>query len=631
MKKVICSLFVLFPLSSYSFGAQLAELETETTKELLLFYDWEELLVEAPTRRPTKMQDVAENISIITAEEIRVMNAHSVNEILRTVTGVNAGNRSGNFGERGNPNIHASDYVHVLLLLDGVRLNDVDAGYPETGGIPVQIIDRIEVVKGPASSAWGSALGGVINIVTKQAGNEGRPTGTIYGSYGEEASQDYRADAAGELGNFRYYLYGGYMDSDGLDDDKYFENKSFYGKLVSALTEDVSLTFTAGYWYPDFKLFDFPEYDLNYMADIENYLITGKLDAVLSPKLRLNFDLYFRSQEWRNQSESLATGEFLDGQIWDNNLYGGSAHLTWVEDNHTMLLGAELSRGENDRTWLDASAPTISWGTEKRNDWALYFNDTIKWEKLTLTPGLRYDHLSIAGASSDDILSPSLGATYKITDDTLFRATAARGFIRPPISQVVGGPGFAGNPDLKPEDLWSLQAGIESTHITNTHLKADVFYHWQDDTWYWNDDLGLYVNGGVSERTGVELNATVNPFEHFTSGLGVTYIWVEPYQGKNDETYGLNVKLNYNTERFGSLALFGNYFWWHEGLAHYTGSYDDMIWDLHYNKDIFTHEGSPTTVNVFFSLRNLFNGAQYSDELFINPDRWFEAGLRIHF
>jgi hypothetical protein len=72
----------------------------------------------------------------------------------------------------------------------------------------------------------------------------------------------------------------------------------------------VSLTFTAGYWYPDFKLFDFPEYDWNYMADIENYLITGKLDAVLSPKLRLNFDLYFRSQEWRNQSETLATGEF---------------------------------------------------------------------------------------------------------------------------------------------------------------------------------------------------------------------------------------------------------------------------------------------------------------------------------
>jgi vitamin B12 transporter len=629
MKKILSSISLFFLLPSYSYGAQLDTLVSETAEELLLFYDWEELLVEAPTRRPTSLKDVAENISIITAEEIRAMNVHSVNEILQTVTGVQVFFRGGHFGGKGSLAIHGSTYEHVLLLLDGVRLNDVDAGYPETTGIPVQIIDRIEIVKGPASSAWGSALGGVINIVTKKPGENQRPAGTLYGSYGEGPSQEYRIDAAGRRGRIGYYLYGGYMDSDGLLDDRYFQNKSLYAKVRGELAEDVALTFTAGYWYPDLKDFDWPASDLNYKNDMENYLVTSKLEAGLAPEMRLALDLYYRGQRWRNHYESLSTGAMMQDQIWDNALYGGSAHLTRESDNHTMLFGAELSRGENDRTWLYASSPSVYWGTEKRNDWAVYFNDTIKWKKLTITPGLRYDHLSIVDAKSDDIVSPSLGATYKITDNTLLRATAGHGFIRPAIGLIVGANGYPGYPVLKPENLWSVQAGIESTGFKNTHLKADIFYHHTDDSWYWDDNLGLYVNGGVSERTGFELNALVSPFAHFTAGLGYTFVWVEPYPEDGDETYGLNIKLNYNTERIGSLTIFGRYFRMVEYETSSGARIDDMIWDLHYNKDIYTHKESGINVNFFFSGRNLFNGKHYGSDFFKNTDRWFEAGLRI--
>lgn len=633
-RSMIRKLFIisaLIAICSPSFADQLTKIESETARELLLFYDWDELLVEAPTRRPTSLKDVAENISIITAEDIVQMNAHSVNEILKTVTGVQIAFFGGHFGGEASLGIHASNYEHVLLLLDGVRLNDVDAGWPSTEGIPIQIIDRIEIVKGPASSAWGSALGGVINIITKQTGSTQRPAGTVYGSYGEESSQDFRADAAGALGNLGYYLYGGYMDSDGLVDDRYFKNKSFYSKFNSELTSDVVLSFTAGYWHPDYKQFDLPEFDLNYKSDVENYLVTGKLDASLSPEMQFSLNLYYRGQEWHNHNETLRTGKFITKNIWDNGLYGGSANLTVSKENHTMLLGAELSRGENDRTYRSASTPTINWGTETRKDWAVYFNDTIKWEKLTITPGVRYDHLSIDDASSDNIISPSLGAIYKITDHTLLRTTAARGFIRPAIGLTVGDPWYEGYPDLQPEDLWSLQGGIESTHFNNTYLKADVFYHRQDDTWYWDDDAGLYLNGGVSERTGFELNGTARPFRHFTASLGFTYIWVEPYMEDGDSTYGLNLKMNYSSERAGSLTLFGRYYWWSEDEADDTGSYDDMIWDLHYNKDIYNHKDSGTIMNFFVSGRNLFNGDHYTIDWVINPERWFEAGLRINF
>ena len=86
--------FILLAFASIgtiSFATNLSQIESETTAELLLYYDWEELLVEAPTRRLARIKDVAENISIITAEEIAEMNTHSVNEILRTVTGLHIG------------------------------------------------------------------------------------------------------------------------------------------------------------------------------------------------------------------------------------------------------------------------------------------------------------------------------------------------------------------------------------------------------------------------------------------------------------------------------------------------------------------------------------------------------------
>jgi vitamin B12 transporter len=118
-------------LCSNSIAAEPEEMQLETdsvtVRELLLYYDLEDL-INVAYRRPTKLRYVAENISIITAEEIRAMNAHSVAEVLNTVPGVRVGFRGGNFGGSAALAIQESSYEHVLLLLDGVRLNDVDAG-----------------------------------------------------------------------------------------------------------------------------------------------------------------------------------------------------------------------------------------------------------------------------------------------------------------------------------------------------------------------------------------------------------------------------------------------------------------------------------------------------------------------
>ena len=89
------------------------------------------------------------------------------------------------------------------------------------------------------------------------------------------------------------------------------------------------------------------------------------------------------------------------------------------------------------------------------------------------------------------------------------------------------------------------------------------------------------------------------------------------------------MKLKYNTSRFGSLTLAGRYLWWPLDEVYAGSRYDDMIFDLHYNKDVF--KSATTRTNFFVSVRNLFNGDYYWMDVFRNPQRWVEAGLRIEF
>ena len=657
MNRVLLILLLCFscclPFSAVALAGQGAE--TETEQEMLLYYDWNELHVEAPTRRPTRIKDVAENISVITAQEIAEMNAHSVNEILRTVTGMRIG-FSEYYAGSGTNHIHTSSYQHNLILLDGVRINDVDQGFTYTTGIPVQIIDRIEIVKGPASSAWGSALGGVINIITKTGTQNSRPTGAVYGSYGERKSRDLRVDAGGGRRKFRYYLYAGRLDTDGLvpadpssdlSPDRFADSKNAYAKVNFDPSKDIALTFSAAYWRDRHLNVIRLERDWQNPFGVDDYFVRGKLEAGLAPEVKLDLNLHYFNNVFTDHYTVLGNGlagnagDFHHEYIYDNSTYGGDIRLTWDKGRHSMLLGVEYYDGENDKSarygsFLQSSGafPLESLGVAEVTNEAVFFNDTIRWDRFAITPGLRYDHVNISDVLVEDWLNPSLGMTYKITEDTLVRATVARGFVRPGTNRVTGLTGtfgYAGNPELESQTAWSYQAGIESAAIKNMHLKADLFYHRLEDTWFFNRNIGLLDNGGITKKKGFELEATAGPFEKFTPGLGFTYVRLNELEDKSGEFYCLNAKLRYKDRRIGTVTLFGQYLWLGTLQSVQVGSprYDDMLWDLHYNKEILTTERTRT--DFFFSVRNLFSGANYSDNYFLNPARWVEAGLRFHF
>lgn len=200
--------------------------------DLLLFWEEKELYVQTATRSEKPLTQVAENMTVITAKEIEVMNANSVAEVLARVPGLFVNFGTNDYVSGAQIVIQGSEPRHVTVLLDGMPVNFISAGNAETSFIPLRIVERIEIIKGAASSAWGSALGGVVNIITRNTGDKALSNGMLSGTYGEANSRDLAAELRGKIGPLGYYLYAGQQASDGLVNNRDYRRSSVFAKLL---------------------------------------------------------------------------------------------------------------------------------------------------------------------------------------------------------------------------------------------------------------------------------------------------------------------------------------------------------------------------------------------------------------
>lgn len=633
---LVCSFLVCMFSLCHTAAAQ----SEEEMMVLCMFYKEKDLVV-SPTRHPKPISQVAENITVVTAREIEEMNAHTVAEVLNRVPGlfVNFSQGIESFGSASLISSQGSEERHVLVLLDGVQWNFLNSGHAETYSIPVGIIQRIEIIKGPASSAWGSSLGGVINIITKPAGTVSEPTGSVRASYGEENTRDYRAEASGSAGPVGYYLFAGKQKSDGLMPSRYFDNHSLYSKFHIPLSKDIAVGLSMGYSDPKIGLGDFPSVDITSAGASRTFFTTASLDASLTGELGLQVSLHRFEQRFVQMNDALGLGELYLESTFDEETTGGNGKLVWTHGAHTAVLGMDIDHGRLDQM-INAGPLLQSWGAPEISTthpdidlWAVYFNDTIVIDRWSVTPGIRYDYNSITGS----FVSPSLGVTYRLGQDSIVRASAARGFTIPPLSWTSGGALFLDpNPSLEPEKVWSYQAGVESAAFRYLWVKATIFRHELEDALVlepfgggapaYND---LEINNGKIRRHGLELEAETVPLYNLSLLAGFAYVDLRPSnEAGSGEIYSYNMSFRYDNRKSFRAQLFGHYVWWDYDAA-LKASYDDFIWDLNLNKKIRTN--AKTTPELFLTAHNIFNGSQYSLGDSKNPDRWVEAGIRVTF
>ncbi len=599
--------------------------ESEEMNVLEMFYDENDLVTTA-SRSAKPISQVAENITVITAEDIKAMNAHSVADVLNTVTGVQLLN---NYGPGSSPEVMVQGAAsrHVLVLIDGVSQNNLSDGFPDIGTMRTQHVDRIEIVKGPASSSWGSSLGGVINIITKSPDDSRKFGGTAVTSIGERNTGDYRGEVSGTIRSFGYYLSGGGFLTDGLQTGTDLRSGNIYSKLQWKPADDSIITLTIGYdtGTRGIGVMTLPDGIIKFRNRYDNFFSSLSLNQRISEDLSL--DAVFRSSYRKvaiAMKESSTGIESVYSSGKDIN-FGGNARLNWEKGPNNLVLGTDFDFGTLD-------SPNIADDHARLDKWAVYSNDTIRLGRFSLTPGLRYDYTS----SNGDFISPSLGTTCAIADSTIIRGYVARGFNTPPLGYTFGSTLFSvPNPDLKMEKVWSYSAGFETAVLSHIWVKATYFHHDVSDAL--TSVLlpsGYYttINGGKQKREGVEVELKTAPVFHFALTGGFTFINVK--DGTTGEVvnnvprYVYDVGIQYDDSRFLRALLKGRYIDYNSS-SYNSGKYSTMIWDLNLSKEFqLSHV---VTAEAFFTAHNLFNGAQYSMDFYKNPRRWFEGGLRFSF
>jgi vitamin B12 transporter len=593
----ICPIAFTITLCLAAFAFAQAEEEMDI---LQMIYKDQDLVT--PSRSPKPISQVAENITVIDAEEIEAINAHTLTDVLYHVTGVQMDIQGGP-GFLTNAYIQGSDPRHVRVVVDGVTLNNIADNFADIGAFPVQQIERIEIIKGPGSSAWGSSLGGIINIITKSPDPERKFGGTASASIGERTTADLRADLSGTVESLGYYIYGGGMTSDGLTPIAPVDRGDFYAKLQWTATPKARLQLSVAYDKGSRGI----ESDITQKDILEYFFSTLSFNYNFSDAL--NFDISGRVSK---RSNSLFQGQL--NRVNDELSAGGSAKLNWRSGVQSLLVGADYDNGAME-------SPDILGGRQIQVRWALFANDTLtKWD-FSLTPGLRYDHISTTG----DFVSPSLGLTYTLLEKTIFRAYYARGFNNPGIGLLFGN-GF-GNPDLKMEKVDSYSLGAETAVFKYFWFKATGFLHDVRDVIDQNT-----LNAGKERRQGVEAEMRTLPVWNASILAGYSFIDITDRKTgeviKNLPRHTWDLGIDYNDNEAWRGALRGHYISWNAS-ADMGARYTAMIWDLNLARK-FVERGD-TVVEAFFTAHNIFNGSQYSTGIFPNPRRWFEGGLRCKF
>lgn len=425
----------------------------------------------SPVERTLK--EAPASVSVITREDIESRPVTELAELLGSVEGVTL-SRSGNLVP--GVQIRGMGQAYTLILVDGKRVNSTNVMFRgndyDTGWVPASEIERIEVVRGPMSSLYGSdAIGGVVNIITRQVGKTWRGSAKIdavlprasEAGDGRSASVSVSGPVVADTLGLR--ISAGYdrRDADGAVNDsgqdgfQRIENRLMGAQLVWTPNKghEVKLGLDASKRDHDGFLLEREALSVSHQ---------GRYGFGMS-ELTLNLD------ETRNLIGAI-TGQVNPNQANSNSL-NGKFILPLDSSGQVLTVGAEY---RDDK--LDDPTNLAGWpGATNRGEntvaqvsqYAVFIEDEISLgEKLKVTLGNRYDHHENFGGHH----SPRAYAVYQLTPALTLKTGVAKAFRAPTLLQgstnwgsvscgsATVGCYIVGNPDLKPETSTSQEIGL---------------------------------------------------------------------------------------------------------------------------------------------------------------------------
>lgn len=496
------------------------------------------------TRIPSTAERVPAAVTVLTRADIEERGYQSLAEALATVPGMNMV-QTGGLGQQASAFIRGTASRHVLVLMDGVPVNDpAEAnGAFNFGNELLADIERIEIVRGPGSFLYGSgAIGGVINLVTRRA-----PAGTPFQVFGDIAGGSQGTargalGAAGSLGGWNYMVMGQGLTTQGSD--------ATPRRMVNDTKETESLRAGAGTarfgwagagtniegmvrWRENrLELDNVPNDDPNYDGNDRRWFgqlraETELLDGAWTTGLRAAVTEDRR--RYTNQADagsSATTDDLYRGQRqtldWGNRVRLGDLGL---------LSATGLTFGvTHERESVEANSGSPFFRTQTdANSTSTALHGAVQarlGSRLDLSAGLRQD----LAEDYDGFLSWRLGAVLALPEiASRLRASAGTAFKAPSLYQRYGriGTFFRGNPDLKPEDSFAWDVGIETDlplfgRADGVGLSATYFNTRTSDLINFNRAFSSLENIEKASSQGVELGLTLRPARWLDTRLGWT-------------------------------------------------------------------------------------------------------------
>ncbi|WP_192459362.1 TonB-dependent vitamin B12 receptor BtuB [Musicola keenii] len=458
-------------------------------------------MVVTANRFPQPVSSVLAPTTVVTRDDIDRWQSKSLTDVMRRLPGVDIA-QNGGLGQSNSLFIRGTASSHVLVLIDGIRLNQAGvSGSSDISQIPISLVQKVEYIRGPRSAVYGSdAIGGVINIITTREKNGT----TLSAGMGSNGYQTYDASTQQNLGSRTVGTFAGnYTYTKGFDvvanlPDAYgtsaqpdrdgFMSKAVYGNVEHRFSDAVS-GFVRGYGFDNRTAYDGSPWDLRQL-----YSQTW------------NTGLRYQRGIWASQ---LITSYSHSKDYNYDQLGGRSSSWATLDDiqQYNVQWGNSVQVGKgNISTGVDWQKQTttpntnfVERGYELRNT-GVYATTQQLLGPVTLEGSLRSDDNSQFGQHS----TWQTGTAWEFTQGYRLLASYGTAYKSPNLGQLYGS---IGNANLKPEESKQLEGGIEGlTGAVNWHVSA--YRNDVDNLIQYDSVSSQYFNIGKALIKGIETTAS---------------------------------------------------------------------------------------------------------------------------
>ncbi|SFB89817.1 vitamin B12 transporter [Marinospirillum celere] len=452
--------------------------------------------------------------TVITRADIDRLQPSSLADLLQGQAGVEMARNSGNLSPT-SIFMRGTNSNHTLILVDGQKINDPTAGGASLQFIPVSQIERIEIVRGPQSSAWGAdALGGVINIITRKehdrpyAGHLRESLGR-YNTYaldgdlrlGDEATRlnlglhlersdgfnAQTADTSGEKDGYRHYNI-----NLGLEQDLGNQHQLGFQVMHSRGESEYDGCFNTTTFASSHDC----------LQEFELTTVQGRWQAALSR----NWDMSLTASRTEELREDFFEGD-ANGEINTRRDAIQLEHRFNYED-YSASLGIDTSQEK----LLEAG----NFDKDQRDAYGIYAQGNFQLvESFNLSLGARYDDDEFFGSHT----TGNAGIAWQFTPDYQIGTSVSTGYRAPNLQELYGPASWGANPDLKPEESLNYEAWVAYNNQEGTRVKASFFQNTIDNLIVWSG--GTNENLNEARIRGLELEAQKH-LENWRLGLAFT-------------------------------------------------------------------------------------------------------------